>query len=192
MFSIRQPSAALNSTDLNFSITMKYTYRLPRTASRDEVIDCVIDAADQEPDRLLRNVVINSHGWPGYIAIGREGFGRSSVSYFESWAGRVHKIWVVACYVAEMRVPNTGLDGNLFCSELARAARCYVLAPTETQLNRAGLYPPNQLPNYEGLLMGYGPNGNVVFQRRYPSVGFWYEPEPYHFDRPPGTPPQRS
>ncbi len=178
MFAISQPTASLVSTDLDYRLQMQYNFSIPPSESRGRIIGRVLDAADEDENGILKNVVICCHGSPAHLHIGL-GFGRSQVEDFEYWAGKVEKIWIIACNVARIREPNGMRDGNLFCSEIARYARCYVLAPTEVQTNRYGLYPFGELPNYEGLLLGYRPHGNVVYSRRYRSDTWYYSAEPY-------------
>ena len=108
------------------------------------------------------------------------GFNRTHTSMFADWNGLVDKIWFIACLVARIpdaamasdlasRYPNivTG-DGNIFCSEIARAAQCYVVASTEEQRN-AGGYTLGQMPTFEGLVLSYGPGGGVTWSKRYSS-----------------------
>jgi hypothetical protein len=59
----------------------------------------------------------------------------------------------------------------MFCSEIAKAAQCYVVASTELQVigsNRT--LPYGCLDTYEGLVLSYGPDGSVTWSHRYPST----------------------
>ena len=59
----------------------------------------------------------------------------------------------------------------MFCCEIAKAAECYVVASTELQVigvNR--VLPYGHLDTYEGLVLSYGPGGNVTWSHRYPST----------------------
>ena len=102
-----------------------------------------------------------------------QGFDRSHVGVFRPWRGLVDKIWFRACSVARIRTAGatTTGDGNLFCSGVAQAAQCYVVASTETQVaisNR--VLPYGTLDSFEGLVLSYGPRGNVTWSRRYRST----------------------
>ena len=180
MFTLEQPSAALNSTDISWSrITMWRNRDVDGAQTRDSIIEWVANAAGAATGGKLKNVVINCHGLPGYVGIG-QGFSRAHLGMFRQWSGLVEKIWFVACLVARIpdsqmqaqlntTYPNYGTgDGNVFCSTLAQNAHCYVYAPTEEQRNRGG-YSLGQMPTFEGLCLSYGPQGNVTWSHRYSS-----------------------
>jgi hypothetical protein len=187
MYVLEQPSMALNDTVgvKHSQIVMWNTWSVPKDDSREHIIGWVREVARSAPGGKLKNVVINCHGLPGFVAIG-EGFGRAHTSLFRAWAGLVEKIWFVACLVA--RIPTKEMqadldrdygplhpgDGNVFCSEIARNAQCYVVAPTQKQINKGG-YTIGQMPAYEGLLLSYGPAGNVTWWHRYPKSWVFYE-----------------
>jgi hypothetical protein len=69
----------------------------------------------------------------------------------------------------------------MFCSEIAQAAQCYVVASTELQVigvNR--VLPYGCLDTYEGLVLSYSPDGSVSWSHRYPSTyqqsgGGWHQ-----------------
>jgi hypothetical protein len=181
MFTLEQPSMALNDTVgvPHSQIRMWNTWSVPQSDSRQHIIGWVKEVARGAPGGKLKNVVINCHGLPGSVLIG-EGFSRSHTALFRDWAGFVDKIWFVACLVA--RIPTPAMqadldaryhaynpsDGNIFCSEIARHAQAYVVAPTEEQRNRGG-YGIGQMPTFEGLLLSYGPRGDVTWSHRYSS-----------------------
>lgn len=181
MFTLEQPSMAINSADISWSvIRMHNTWeRVADNVTREHIVEWVATVASSAEGGKLKNVVINCHGLAGYVGIG-QGFNRSHLGLFRQWAGLVEKIWFVACLVA--RIPDTQMqndldtrygaygagDGNVFCSQLARNANCYVVAPTEEQRNRGG-YVLGQMPTYEGLVLSYGPQGNVTWSHRYSS-----------------------
>jgi hypothetical protein len=181
MFTLEQPSMSINSTDISWSvIRMWNTWKdLDANVSRDHIVNWTATVARGAPGGKLHNVVINCHGLPGWVGIG-QGFNRNHLGLFTAWAGLVEKIWFVACLVA--RIPTTAMqrdldtnysglgasDGNIFCSQLAKNANCYVVAPTEEQRNRGG-YSTGRMPTYEGLLLSYGPGGGVTWSHRYAS-----------------------
>jgi hypothetical protein len=180
MFTLQQPSMALNDVEIAHSkILMWNTWEINQTYSRDHIIGWVAQVARNAPNGKLKNVVINCHGLPAFVGLG-PGFDRTHTPMFSAWAGLVEKIWFIACLVGRIPTPamqaelNTnypGLltgDGNIFCSEIARYARCYVVTPTELQRNRGG-YSIGQMPTFEGLLLSYGPEGGVTWSQRYSS-----------------------
>ncbi len=180
MFTLEQPSMALNSTEISWSkILMWNTWEVDRAQSREHIVEWVATVANGAPGGKLKNVVINCHGLPGWVGIG-QGFNLHHLGLFQQWAGKVGKIWFVACLVA--RIPDSQMlasltatypgfgagDGNVFCSNLAQNARCYVYASTEEQRNRGG-YTIGQMPTFEGLCLSYSPNGQVSWSHRYSS-----------------------
>jgi hypothetical protein len=187
MYMLEQPSMALNDTVgvPHSQIIMWNTWSVPQNDSRQHIIGWVREVARGAPGGKLKNVVINCHGLPGFVQIG-EGFSRAHTPMFRDWAGLVEKIWFVACLVA--RIPTADMqrdydtnytayqpsDGNIFCSEIARYAQCYVVAPTEVQRNHGG-YTLGQMPAYEGLLLSYGPGGDVTWWHRYPTPWIFFE-----------------
>jgi len=180
MFTLEQPSMALNDERIAHSqILMWNTWGVRQVDSREHIIEWVAAVALSAPNRRLKNVVLNCHGLPGFVQMG-QGFDRTHTGMFTAWSGLVEKIWFIACLVARIPTPQmqqqlnatypnflTG-DGNIFCSEIARYARCYVVAPTEEQRNRGG-YERGQMPTFEGLLLSYGPAGDVTWSHRYSS-----------------------
>ena len=67
------------------------------------------------------------------------------------------------------------MDGNHFCSRLAAGLRSRVTAGTATQWNMTmgGIgypsYPRNRIPDFEGDVFTWGPNGAIIDMRRNPS-----------------------
>jgi len=180
MFTLEQPSMALNSTEISWSkIKMWNTWEVDRSQTKQHIVEWVATVASGAPGGKLKNVVINCHGLPGWVGIG-QGFNVHDLGLFHDWAGKVDKIWFVACLVARIpdsnyqatlntRYPGFGAgDGNVFCSTLAQNAHCYVYAATEEQRNRGG-YSVGQMPTFEGLCLSYGPQGNVTWSHRYDS-----------------------
>jgi len=180
MFTLEQPSMALNSTEISWSkILMWNTWEVDRAQTREHIVEWVATVASGATGGKLKNVVINCHGLPGWVGIG-QGFNTTHLGLFRQWAGKVDKIWFVACLVA--RIPDTQMqarlaanypgfgagDGNVFCSTLAQNANCHVYAPTEEQRNRGG-YTLGQMPTFEGLCLSYSPNGQITWSHRYSS-----------------------
>lgn len=164
MITISPPHAALNAPRAPIMARMRYSYRVGRTESRQDIIDRIVHAAGLTPRGRLANVVISCHGNSSYLQLG-EGFLASHGSMFDDWRGKVSKIWLRACLVG-----RNGTGGSSLPSRIARAARCHVVASTETQLNRTGRQLPyGQLDTFEGLVVNWGPSGAVTWMHRYRS-----------------------
>lgn len=175
MITIEQPAMTLNAVT-NPQIAryqMWNSWDIPSTETSQHIVLWVASVARSASGGKLKNLIIQCHGAPGQLSIG-QGFNRSNVGLFQSLSGLVDKIWVVACQPAYID-PSCGStafcssDGNMFISEIARAAQCYVVAPTETQINYGKTYPFGVIPSYEGLILSYGPGGGVTWSHRYPS-----------------------
>src|SRR5512147_569146 len=98
MITIEQPALVLNAVT-NPQIAryqMWNTGDVPSTKPSQEVIGWIRIVAGSAPGGKLKNVIIQCHGAPGYLAIG-QGFSRSNVGLFRGVSGLVDKIWVVAC-----------------------------------------------------------------------------------------------
>lgn len=162
MITIEQPAMALDDVR-DFSLAQMWnTWNIQPTDTREQIIHGTATVARGASGGKLKNIVVCCHGSPGYLQLG-QGFDRSHASLFTHWAGLVDKIWIRACnfaFIQSPRAPNSG-DGNLFCSAMAQAAQCYVVASTETQYTASSSLPYGKLDGYEGLVLSYGPQGDV-------------------------------
>ena len=177
MITLEAPHMGLNDARAPVRVQMWNTWDVPAATKREHILDWVAQVASTAPGGKLRNVVLNGHGNSSYVQLG-EGFDRRHTHLFTRWRGKVEKIWFRACSVGLIASPGGTPygDGNLFCSEIAKAAQCYVVAPTEYQAEYGGrLLPFGQLDTYEGLLLSYGPAGNVTWSHRYRST--WNDPK---------------
>jgi hypothetical protein len=176
MITLDPPHMGLNDARAPMKVTMWNTWLVPAGDTRTHIVSWVAQVAAKAPGRKLKNVVLNCHGNSSYLQLG-EGFDRRHTNLFKLWRGKVDKIWIRACLVARIQhagATTTG-DGNLFCSELARAAQCHVVAPTELQVESRGLVLPfGKIDTYEGLLVSYSPDGKIHWSHRYPST--WKSP----------------
>ena len=176
MITLEGPHMGLNDSRSTNRVQMWNTWNVTTTETVDHMIEWVAEVARGAPGGKLRNMVFRCHGSPAYLQCGA-GIGRSDTGKFSAWNGLVDKIWFSACLVGRITPgaanapgPASG-DGNMFCSEIARAARCYVVASTELQVigtNR--VLPYGCLDTFEGLVLSYGPGGNVTWDNRYPST----------------------
>jgi hypothetical protein len=171
MITLEQPSMALNDVRDYAPGQMWNSWYIQPTDTREHIIEWVATVARGASGGKLKNIVFCCHGSPGYLQLG-QGFDRRHVPLFTHWAGLVDKIWIRACQFAYIQNPGatpTG-DGNLFCSAIAKNARCYVVASTELQYTKQTTpLPFGQLDSFEGLVLSYGPGGNVTWSHRYPS-----------------------
>ena len=120
-------------------------------------------AIDHSDEQYLHNVIINCHGTPGFLHVGGSwvGFGVEGTSLFKSVRrGGVGTIWLVACSVAQNKSTNIG---TMFCSELAKAAGCDVVAADALQHVDVTFYlricPFGAIDDYEGNVSRFSPGG---------------------------------
>lgn len=180
MIEIAQPAMGLNSThDHHIHVQMWNTWDVAAIKSASDVVEWVRSVALGAPGGKLKNLVFSCHGAPARIAIGT-GIRTADIPLFGRWVenGRplVEKVWFRCCRVAFITPApgGTGVaaggDGNVFCSSLAKAAKCYVVASTELQIGTVGrTLPFGKIDSFEGLVLSYGPGGDVTWSHRYPS-----------------------
>lgn len=176
MITIQQPAMALNAVTTPEQIAryqMWNSWDVKRNEPSQHIISWVAEVARGAPGGKLKNLVIQCHGAQGHLLIG-QGFNRKNVDLFAGLSGLVDKIWVVACKTAYIdplcRAAKCSHDGNAFCSEMAQAAQCTVVASTAEQINVRKTYPFGVIPSYEGMVLSYGPNGSVTWSHHYPST----------------------
>jgi hypothetical protein len=172
MISLDSPHMGLNDSRAPATVQMWNTWKIAPTDTPDHITDWVAKVARSAPGGKLKHVVFSCHGNRSYLQMG-QGIDRSHTKLFSRWAGIVEKIWFRACLVGSVQSPGTPIigDGNLFCSEIAKAARCYVVASTELQAELKGrVLPFGHLDTFEGLVISYGPSGKVTWTNRYAST----------------------
>jgi hypothetical protein len=186
MFRLERPNMALNDPRLSGIVggaltpvrfQMWQTWDIQANEERDHIIDWVASIARGAPRGRLKHLVLNCHGLPGYIQLGA-GFNRTHLPLFDGWQGLVEKIWLTACRAANIPTaadqaaldrghPGLGAgDGNIFCSELAKRTGAYVVAATELQCHLIRDFPPDMMASFEGLVLCYGPKGDVTWSSR--------------------------
>ena len=188
MITIKSPHMGLNDERAPVFVQMWNTWKVKRHEGRHHIVHWPTRVARDAPGGKLSEIVISCHGAPGYLQLGRQGFGLADVHLFHAWRGMVDKVWIRACLVGRIVGPGTGAegdgafisalslngDGHTFCTELAKALRCYLVVGTELQTS--GRYsatnpvPYGQLDAYEGLVVSYHPDGTIGWSRRYASV----------------------
>jgi hypothetical protein len=188
MYQLQQPSMAVNdprvaSPDGKYvrRYQMQNSWDIGPSEMRLHIIGWVAVVARGMPGGKMRNLVLSCHGLPAYLQLG-EGFDSSHLPLFDAWRGLIEKIWFPDCLVARIPDPTmqaelnktypalrTG-DGNVFCSDLAKRVQCYVVAPTEIQTEAVVTVPFGMMTSFEGLVLSYGPQGDVTWSHRNPST----------------------
>ncbi|HSB64664.1 MAG TPA: hypothetical protein VLJ18_10885 [Thermoanaerobaculia bacterium] len=176
MIDLEQPSLGLNSHhDHHVHVQMWNTGDVPASKPAVEIAEWIRLVAVSAPGGRLKNVVFSCHGSPGHIGIGT-GIGTTDIPAFARLlvSGRplVAKYWFRCCQVAQIAAANTAADGNRFCSAFAVTTGAYVVASTELQWSHGRTLPFGQLDGFEGLVLSYGPAGNITWQTRYRSGWF--------------------
>lgn len=152
-----------------------------------EIAQSINEVAGSAPGGRLRNLVINCHGEPGMLALGQI-ITRNDLRHFDILQGKIDTIYLLACLVGRiinaewlqgnlppalshgnLETMANNMDGNIFCSELARRVHCTVVASNEYQATGNGPNPYGTIDEFEGLVLWYGPGGNVVQWERYHS-----------------------
>jgi hypothetical protein len=168
MISLASPHMGVNDPRAPVKVRMWNTWNIKKAEKRAHIVNWVAAVARTAPGGRLKNVVFSCHGSAASLQMG-QGFKRAHAGMFRAWAGLVDKVWFRACSVA--RIQKKGSNGHLFCSEVARAAKCYVVASTEFQVDPTGrVLPYGQLDTFEGLLLSYGPDGKPSWSKRYVST----------------------
>lgn len=176
--SIAQSSMALNSHDVpGARYRMWNTWDVPANDNAEHILSWCATVAAGAPGGYLKFLIINCHGWyggSGRSATGGYGLSlgtgirRADTGRFSRLRGLVANIWITACGTARISNPGTSGDGdgNLFCSEIARAANCYVVAATTHQVGDLWL-SDNEIDDFEGLVVRYNPSGAVDWSHDY-------------------------
>jgi hypothetical protein len=124
-FTLDAPSMALNASRTPVRYSMKYTETISGGTSPRDVLQKVADKSN------LQHLVISCHGQPEsakgpYLELG-SGFRDEDAALFEMvYPVVTNVIWFGACSIAGTA---EGID---FCSRIARASGCFVVAPAIT------------------------------------------------------------
>jgi hypothetical protein len=168
MFRLERPSMAVNDPRVQMRrFHLGITWNIDERTTCGDIVRGVAGAARTAAGGKLKHLVVSCHGSPGHLQIA-EGIGAQDVPMFSAWRGLVEKIWFPNCRVA--RRGSGVLDGHAFCSRLASYVQCYVVASTETQVDPNDDVPQDMMTSFEGLVLSYGPRGEVTWQDRYPST----------------------
>ena len=180
MIKVESPSMVIVSDDLKqYGAYLNYNITVAASDPIDVVIKQVQDIGTKEK---LRFVYILCHGFydkaPGGSTSGG-GFGlnlgtgvrRSDLPKLRALRGLVDSIWLGSCGAARQTTAGAtgerlGGDGTMFCSEMAQAAGAYVVAATTVQIHPSDT-PFGYIDDYEGVVLQFGPLGNIVWQHDY-------------------------
>ncbi|WP_376098801.1 hypothetical protein ACE7GA_09470 [Roseomonas sp. CCTCC AB2023176] len=177
MFRLERPNTALNDPRVSATVggrTFKRRFQMENTwdISTDETVEHMVEwvayVASRATGGKLKHLVLSGHGNEAYLQVGR-GIGRADLVKLDPWKGKIEKIWLPNCLVAHIGA-TPERDGNLFCSEMAKRVGCYLVAATETQCESPTDVPPDMMTSFEGLQVCYGPNGDLTWQSRNPSM----------------------
>lgn len=175
---VEQPAMALNSSDVpGAKYEMWNTWEVTPEHDVDHLTGWIAKVAAAAPGGRLRMVILNCHGFynttkrsgtGGYGLSMGTGIRKADLSKFSALKGLVDNIWITACGAARISPADwTGNgDGNVFCSEMAKQSGAYVVAAT-THQDGDSVLPKNHIDNFEGLVLKYGPMGNVVWSHNY-------------------------
>lgn len=176
MFALEQPSMALNDTRSPVIGTMKVNKTIQPDEGVSQVLGYVVNAASQQPGGRLKNLIFFCHGNPAELEMGN-GIDISLTNRFSMLApgGKplVDYIYFHSCLVARIGGSDLARDGNIFCSEIARYAKCIVVASTAVQQTGCRDLPYGMLDKFEGTELHYGPRGNVLTVIPNPKFDKW-------------------
>ena len=174
---VEQPAMALNSADVpGAKYEMWNTWTVDPKDNSDKIAGWIAKVATGAPGGRLRFVLWNCHGFYAGGKLKTGGYGlkmgtgiyRADIRKFKALQGLVDNIWITACGAARISPADWkgDGDGNVFCSDLAKASGAYVVAAT-THQDGDLILRKNYIDNFEGLVLQYGPMGNVVWSHDY-------------------------
>jgi hypothetical protein len=182
MIKIEGPALALNDARVGGHFHLSRNIKVRQDDSRENLVACVAAVAGATPGGRIKNLVLNSHGLPGYLIMGK-GFWQPHTSLFERWAGLIDNIWITACEIASriaasaevvdwpdwIRASDRGEpgDGYTFCREIAVRARCNVVAPLTNQDVPNHVIPNGYIDSFEGTVLCFRANGDIAWSHRY-------------------------
>jgi Domain of unknown function (DUF4347) len=162
MINIKQPALALHSCDVpGYLYQMATTWQMPAGASGSDVAYWIGSAVNQAQDQMLANVVINCHGLAGALYVGGNNSPPMDLAPFSQLrSSEIGMIWLVSCLVA------IGSNGQSFCSQLAVAVGCDVVAADDEQFVEGRFLGGKTdvfgaIDDFEGTAYVFSPSGSV-------------------------------
>jgi hypothetical protein len=174
---MKQPSLVLNSCDIQtYKFQMQYSWSMPPNASAHDVVYWILYAVEHSEELELKNVIIHCHGLPGELYIGGQNampMGVESVPLFAQLRTKdIGTIWLHSCSVEDpgttmcsLKTKTCEIAGPVFCSGLAQAVGCDVVAADSLQY---GAYSPwGSMDDFEGTAYLFSPaGGRTVYSRK--------------------------
>lgn len=183
MITIPSPSVVVNDARYTVTFHMDYDILAGPGHSMAMLVRRIKHIASLGGPRGIESLVLTGHGSPGCMQLGT-GLSIASMTPFKELRGMVNKIWLLSCEIARYGdVSASGApipplssggshNGHAFMRMLAFTAGCDVVGSTEVQTSgpRSRVYPTGRIDTFEGLVVTYNSQGNLVRQRRFPSV----------------------
>lgn len=179
MFRLEEPTMVLNAIDAVSTYSGTNTMEVAENLNPTHYLGWAGVVADGFPGKKIRSLVLNCHGFyngdsrdstGGYGLKMGTGIFRADTGKFSVLKGKVDMIYITACGAARISKTNAAGDGdgNLFCSEIAKAAGAYVYAGTIQQTSvKVNIYPAHNIADYDGLTLRYNPSGAVDWSHDY-------------------------
>ena len=173
MMEIPQPAMVLNSHDVpGAEYKMTNTWKVPENTTPQHMLGWCAqvfkDFKTKHPNSTT-TLIINCHGdvtagnRGGYGLLIGTGIKLGTVSEFEKIAPHCDQIIITACQAARITSAGGDGDGNLLMSGIAKAAQAYVTCSTADQtIAWTPWLPFGYIDDWEGTVLTYGPEGNVV------------------------------
>lgn len=167
MYRLPRPNMAINDPRVSDGNHMRRfrmwnTWDISTTESAEHIVEWTAEVARSARRGRLKNLVLSCHGTSGRLQLG-SGFSAENVILFSQLEGLVDKVWLPNCLVAK------GHSGHVFCAAMAMGIGGYVVAPTEKQCDMVGDIPYDMMTSFEGEVLCFGPEGDVVWRGVNPS-----------------------
>lgn len=125
------PHMVLNAHNVGTNLKMWNSWKVPRSASVDQMVDHIVNVASGAAGGHLKTLVLNAHGESGGIGLGRS-ITIDDVNKFARFKETrlVRLIIIIACEIAW---DGDGGNGSYFCERLAQESGAWVIASPYAQ-----------------------------------------------------------
>ncbi len=176
-----RPAAVLHSHDVpGYKYRSDWIWNVPAATEPNSMALWLLALANHK-DKAIKSVVINCHGSPGHLHIGK-GIGVSALAPFLQLKGTgLEFVWIVACEVA---APGIGLapggdEGAYFMSQMATTLGAKVMASDRLQHVNTPWVRRHHIDLYEGKVYTYSQSGSLTdLGLRKPNWMRWIERHP--------------